>query len=570
MTGYRQIWVADFEFRAPPGHRPEVVCLCAYEMLSGRSLRLWADELDICPFDTSPDCLFVGYYVSAELGCFRALGWPMPERILDLYAEFRLIANGRHLSGGYGLLGALANFGLEGMAVREKKSLRDRIMAGPPFSSEDRAAILDYCAEDVRATAALLEAMEPWIAPDTVRFGQALLRGRYAAAVAAMEHNGVPIDPDLLPRLRTNWPTITLALISEVDTAFGVYDNGHFREHLFENEMRRRGIDWPRLPTGRLTLDAEVFRSMAHLYPEIEPLRQLRTTLGEMRLNDLHVGPDGRNRTLLSPYGSKTGRNQPSSSRFIFGPAVWLRALIKPAPGRAIAYLDFTAQEIAIAAALSGDGKLIEAVRSGDPYLSFAKRANLVPDCATKASHGQVRDAMKSLTLAVGYGMQAPTLAARLKRSVPEAAYLLRLYDEAYPRFANWRQEELDRSLLGLNPRTVFGWSMVVDETTKPTTLRNYPVQATGAEILRLSCSLATERGVIVDAPVHDALLVEDEEDRIELTINATRLAMAEASRIVLDGFEIATDVKIVRYPERYTDPRGEALFRRIVQLLPD
>ena len=77
--------------------------------------------------------------------------------------------------------------------------------------------------------------------------------------------------------------------------------------------------------------------------------------MGELRLNDIAVGPDGRNRTLLSPFGTKTGRNAPSSSRFIFGPAVWARFLIRPEPGMALAYLDWTAQEIAIAAALSKD-----------------------------------------------------------------------------------------------------------------------------------------------------------------------------------------------------------------------
>ena len=45
-----------------------------------------------------------------------------------------------------------------------------------------------------------------------------------------------------------------------------------------------------------------------------------------MRLSDLAVGEDGRNRALISMFSSKTGRNQPSNTKFIFGPAVWLRA----------------------------------------------------------------------------------------------------------------------------------------------------------------------------------------------------------------------------------------------------
>ena len=59
--------------------------------------------------------------------------------------------------------------------------------------------------------------------------------------------------------------------------------------------------------------------------------------MAELRLNDLAVGGDGRNRCLLSAFRSRTGRNQPSNSKFIFGPAVWLRSLIRPEAGYGLA-----------------------------------------------------------------------------------------------------------------------------------------------------------------------------------------------------------------------------------------
>jgi len=48
---------------------------------------------------------------STELGRFRALGWPMPARILDLYAEFRNRVNG--IIGDRGLIDARCYFGLD-------------------------------------------------------------------------------------------------------------------------------------------------------------------------------------------------------------------------------------------------------------------------------------------------------------------------------------------------------------------------------------------------------------------------------------------------------------------------
>ena len=127
---------------------------------------------------------------------------------------------------------------------------------------------------------------------------------------------------------------------------------------------------------------------------------------------------------MLSAFRSKTGRNQPSNTRSIFGPSVWIRGLIKPAEGRAIAYVDWSAQEIAIAGALSGDLLLWKAYESGDPYIAFAKQAGLVPADATKKSHSLERAVCKILFLGIGYGMSADGMALQSGLHVVEARKL--------------------------------------------------------------------------------------------------------------------------------------------------
>jgi DNA polymerase-1 len=115
---------------------------------------------------------------------------------------------------------------------------------------------------------------------------------------------------------------------------------------------------------------------------------------------------------------------------------------------------------------------------------------------------------------------------------------------------------------------TVFGWTLRTENTPRPTTLRNFPMQANGAEMLRLACCLATERGVHVCAPVHDALLIEADAGQIDDAVVATRAAMAEASRIVLDGLEVDTDVEIIEWPNRYSDDRGRVMWERVTEIL--
>ena len=130
----------------------------------------------------------------------------------------------------------------------------------------------------------------------------------------------------------------------------------------------------PPTPASSSSTD-DTFREMAKAHPKVSPMRELRSALSEMRLSDLAVGSDGRNRTILSAFRSRTGRCQPSNTKYIFGPSVWLRGLIKPPEGWGVAYLDWSQQEFAIAAVLSGDEAMQAAYLSGDPYLEFAKQA---------------------------------------------------------------------------------------------------------------------------------------------------------------------------------------------------
>ena len=96
----------------------------------------------------------------------------------------------------------------------------------------------------------------------------------------------------------------------------------------------------------------------------------------------------------------------------------------------------------------------------------------------------------------------------------------------------------------------------------------NFPMQANGAEMMRLAACLATERGIEVCAPVHDAFLICAPLGRIEADVAGMRTAMDEAARAVLDGFRIPTDVKIVHYPDRYMHKRGAIMWQRVMRLL--
>ena len=566
---FSEIWVVDFEFRALSGETPQVVCLVAHEVFTGQVHRLWDNEMKRSepPYSTGPESLVIAYYASAEMGCHLALGWPMPTNVIDLYAEFRNLTNGKVLPCGKGLLGALAYFGIDGIDSMEKESMRDLVMRGGKYTEVERLDILEYCESDVIATTRLFQVMGPELF-ESPRLGQALLRGQYTQAVANMEWRGIPIDQAMLSDFRKHWTEIQSRLITEVDQDFGVYEGRTFRQSRFADYLKRHDIPWPTTPTGRLALNDETFSDMCKAYPLLRNLKDLRHALGQLRLNDLAVGSDGRNRTLLSMFSSITGRNQPSNSKFVFGLPAWLRGLIQPAPGHGLAYVDWSQQEFGIAAALSGDDKMQEAYSSGDPYLTFAKQAGAVPGDATKASHPKEREKFKACVLAVQYGMGPESLAKRIGQAPVYAKELLRLHRKTYANFWKWSDNLVDYAGMRGRLWTVFGWTLHVQGKSNERSLRNFPMQANGAEMLRLACILATEAGIRVVAPVHDALLIEAPLAELENATQSMQDIMRQASGIILGGFDLRSDAKLIRYPDRYEDERGQGMWTLVMKLL--
>ncbi len=564
--------MVDFEFVVGPGGNPRPICMVAEEFWSGRQISLWEDQLlalDAAPFDTGPSAAFVAYFASAEFGCFLTLGWSLPTNTIDLFAEHRVITNGSLAFHGDSLLGACRRLGINTIGSEEKETMRELIMSGGPWTNPQRKNILEYCASDVALLRPLLAAIAPEITLTQQRLGHAVWRGRYMGAVATMEYNGVPIDIETLAVLNRHWEEIQETLILDIDKNFGVYEGRTFKLAKFEAYLVENGIPWPRTETGRLALDDNTFRAMAKAYPQMSPLRELRHALGELRLQKLAVGPDGRNRTLISPFRSKTGRNQPSNAKAIFGAATWIRGLIKPEPGTALAYLDFSSQEFAIAACLSGDEKMWRAYESGDPYLQFAKDAGLAPDCATKDSHVAVRDRCKAIVLGVQYGMSARGMANRAGILVAEARELLQLHREHYRVFWTWADRNVDNVLAGGTISTPLGWQFRQGYGTSgnPRSILNWPIQSTGADILRLSCVRLMEAGVKICAPVHDAILIQMPIEVIDDQVSLAKFIMQQTCRDLLGGRTCRVDAEIIKAPDRYMDmKRGVGMWNTVMR----
>jgi hypothetical protein len=329
-----------------------------------RTVRLWRGEFGPTPpFDVGPDTLFVAYSAWAEMTCFKVLSWKFPAHIFDLHTTHLAASNillpynpgevrTKPLKG---LSEACRAHGLKGWKNIDNdaiaKAIGDSTWRGR-YSPQD---VVDYCEEDVRMEMLLLRAQ--------LLFGTDVPRilhwSDYSAkAVALIQARGMPIDTPLWNLVQENKPPVIGELLRQFDPSYGsdepIYTpEGKWGYRRFEQYLVRAGVTaWPRLESGQLDTDSDAFRLMYHV-PGIEGLHALRDSLGFIVKARLPIGKDGRNRPSLFPFGTATGRNAHAKSPY--NAHAGMRGFIMFPPGSVGFYLDWRAQEVGVAAALSGD-----------------------------------------------------------------------------------------------------------------------------------------------------------------------------------------------------------------------
>lgn len=167
--------------------------------------------------------------------------------------------------------------------------------------------------------------------------------------------------------------------------------------------------------------------------------------------------------------------------------------------------------------------------------------------------------------------MGALSLANRINQRGDRAKELLNLHRRTYRKFWRWSDGTVDYATLKGSLWTTFDWRISMNgNTANIRSIRNWPMQSNGAEMLRLACVLALRSGVKVCGPIHDAILIEAPASEVEDHVQVARQAMARASAHVLDGFELRTDHRVTCHPDRYSDPRGEVMWQTIQTILAE
>jgi hypothetical protein len=577
VNRFTQTVVCDFEYEVTDGDLPNVLCMVAYVLDENRqhvhTIRLWRGEFGrVPPFDVGPDTLFVAYSAWAELTCFMVLGWRFPEHVFDLHTAYLSATNillpydpneirkRQHKR----LPDACRSYGVGGWENIDKGTIAKDIGEGR-WQDYGINQVYEYCEEDVRASTHLFKRMlegRPLLPASNLDL--VLHWSNYSSkAVAQIQARGMPIDMVLWNKVQENKPIVIKHLLERLDPSHNSNDpiytlDGHFEYDRFERWLAEQGVlAWPRTETGMLQVDGDAFRLMYHV-PGIEALHALRDSLGVIVRAKLPIGRDGRNRPKLFPFCTKTGRNAHASS--LFNAHAGMRSFMKFGEDVTVVYLDWRTQEVGVAAALSGDEALMQAYSAGDVYHAFALAIGATEDrdpAHWKLAEKAMRQRMKSLVLAVNYGMSVPSLAKGMNRHPIIASTIVERLKRTYPAFWAWRDTEVAQAMLEREIKSELGWALRISHSPNRRALYNFPMQSNGAEMLRLAAVRMCEDGLVPNMLVHDGLLLELHSD---WQVEQAKEIMRWASREVCRGFEIGADVdQELRHGARFRDKREMA-----------
>lgn len=470
-----------------------------------------------------------------------------------------------------------------------KTKMRDLIISDPDkVNAEDRKAIQEYCTEDVKNLFPMLKEMfkeyrrllgNKFDKEQLLK--ECLLRGEYSAFTGMMESWGYPIDLVKTKAFSKSIPLIIYETQKEINSLFPEIKpfrwdkkaNRFTWNQLITKEWIRKNCNvayWPTTEGGDLSLSLEAWTKtfdFKHSYPkdnfgaQIVRYLKLKQSLGgfkETREKDKkifwdYVGKDGRVRPYMNHYGAQSSRSQPSSTSFLFLKPAWVRSLCEPPKGKAIAGIDYSSQETLLAALWANDRKMIDAYKSGDVYLAYAKQTRAVPQDATKKTHKKERDYFKPIVLSMQYLMTKTGLAVKLTQDTgrnwteQEAQEEIDKYNNTYYKLHEKQQEIINNFRRGfVEPiKLPCGWYHWRDNDNFRS-ICNVGIQGMAASIMRKAVQLAIKKHKLkVIKTLHDALYIEYDVGDFS-AIDKLKSAMFEAFVFYYNG-KAKEDAALIR-----------------------
>jgi DNA polymerase-1 len=426
-----------------------------------------------------------------------------------------------------------------------------------PFSQVDVETACRYAAEDADVTLRLHRALSKKLdAEPKLKSVYADIEMPLVPVLARMEQAGVLVDTGALKRqsgeLARRMHEINEQAHAIAGRSFSLDSPKQLQAILFD-ELKLAAV--MKTPSGQPSTNEEALEAIAndHALPrmilEYRGLAKLRSTYTE-KLAD-NVNPrTGRVHTNYNQATAATGRlssQDPNLQNIPIRTEEGRRirqAFVAP-PGWKIVAADYSQIELRIMAHLSGDAGLLSAFH-GNQDIHRATAAEVFGLPLEQVDTNQ-RRAAKAINFGLMYGMSAFGLARQLGVGRGEAQDYMARYFSRYPgvrEFMDRMREEAHRNGF---VETLFGRRLHLDYINSKNQVQrsgaeraaiNAPMQGTAADIIKRAM-IAVDAWLVDDEEparmlmqVHDELVFEIREDRVEPVAAAIRERMASAAEL--------------------------------------
>ena len=581
---FKYICVIDTEFKGDQdeGQLNEPVCTVIKELNNNIYHKFHGPRLKKLPYP-SKDTLYIAHNVIAEAHTLLSYGIPLPEFWWDTLIEDRKLKFGKVRK--HSLLACCARYGIQTISEDLKDYfVKKIILAHDTYTDEQMSKILDYCTSDVEAGAALfleqikeIEKVKKFDGPKMI-ISQALFSGAAVACTAKVEFNGIPVNNELLNKIDDAFPHVKRKMIDELNADLDVYENDTLKQHKFDAFIERIGLadSWPLTITGKYKTDEKTLETYKDTHPDIRKFRLAQDFIGSRRLKGFIVGDDGKARCSYQMYNLKTGRTNPSTAKHPFNAPKAMRNLVKAPKDKILVNFDYRSQEVAIAAYLSGDPTMMEAVEKKDPYIRIAEINGAVPKGSTKGTHPIIRDKFKTTRLAARYGQGSINMSKRMNIMIDYGQELMQQIKNTFPTYFKWAKQMFDKAMINGYAETKFGWRYYFKpgEFYNPRTFYNFPIQSHGSEMLRRALIDLTTAKIEVNALIHDGIVVTLNKKNFRKEFIKAKKILIDASKVILNednstDYFCDVDFQIIRSGMIQKESEQNK-FKRILELVDE
>ena len=413
----------------------------------------------------------------------------------------------------------------------------------------------DYAAEDADITLRFHKLLKPRLIEDRMTTLYETIERPLIPIVAAMEREGVLVDPQALRGLSKDFAArmgdLEIEIHELAGEAFNVGSPKQLGEILFD-KMSLPGAK--KTKTGAYSTDARVLEDLAAAGHDL-PLRvvnwrqlsKLKSTYADSLVEQ--VNPEtGRIHTSYAMTGAQTGRMSSTDPNLQNIPIRTeegrrIRQTFIAAKGHKLVSLDYSQIELRVLAHIAGIDALIEAFRNGlDIHAMTASEMFEVP---IEGMDPIVRRNAKAINFGIIYGISAFGLARQLSIPQGEAKRYIEAYFERFPGIKDYMETAREQCRRTGFVETLFGRRIHLPQINDKNHMRrnyaerqaiNAPVQGSAADIIKRAMIRvpAALDGAGLDAKmllqVHDELLFEVPEDEVDRTIEIVAAIMEGAT----------------------------------------